>query len=69
MPCTGTPRWHSGSPMPPVPMASSSALPLPANSASRLTAGSIASGRNLVGRVVVTRRYWLAEVSVWIIHD
>ena len=47
MPCTGTPRWDSGSPMRPVPMASSSARPLPASSASRLTAGSIASGRNM----------------------
>ena len=47
MPCTGTPRCDSGSPIRPVPMASSSALPLPASSASRLTAGSIASGWNM----------------------
>ena len=47
MPCTGTPRRDSGSPMRPVPMANSRARPLPASSASRLTAGSIASGWNM----------------------
>jgi hypothetical protein len=47
MPCTGMPRCDSGNPMRPVPMASSSARPLPASSASRLTAGSIASGWNM----------------------
>lgn len=47
MPCTSTPRSDSGNATRPVPTPSSRALPEPASSASRSTAGPTTSGANM----------------------
>ena len=47
MPVTGTPRSASGTATRPVPIASSSARPSPASSASRSTVGPSTSGANM----------------------
>jgi hypothetical protein len=50
IPCTRTPRRLSGNAMRPVPMRSSSAGPVPASSARKLTAGSTTSASNSSGQ-------------------